>query len=229
MSFGLTNFYEHIKSDNSLRNYPNEDKINITLPARMLILGPSGSGKSNIHMNIVKNIRIFDKVVLLSKNLDEPLYKLLANAYHKIERKHKVKIFLAIDNIKDLPAIEDFNPNENSLLIVDDFICEKPILLKKVEEFWIRGRKHGITMAFLSQGYFDTPKMIRKNSNYIMIKKIGNPKDLKRILSEYQLDVTAPQIESMYKQALSRGKLTDFFMIDLATHDHSLKFRSGFG
>ena len=225
----LTNFYRNIKKiDNSLFNYPNEQRLNITLPARILLLGPSGSGKTNVTMNIIKHIGTFDKVVLLAKNLDEPLYKYLIDAYRALEKKEKVRILLAISDLKDMPCLSDFDPKENNLLIVDDFVCDSPKELKKLDEYWIRGRKNSITMMFLSQSYFDTPKIIRKNSNYIIIKKIGNPKDLKRILSEYKLGINDQTLETMYHQAVS-GDFTNFFMIDLATTEDRLKFRTNFG
>lgn len=225
----MVNFYDHIKTkDDGLRRYPNEKEIQIKLPARILLLGPSGSGKTSVLLNLIKFIGIFDKIILLAKNLDEPLYKHLIETYRKLEKRHKTSIILAINDLKDLPGVDDCNPKENTLFICDDFICEAPKLLKKVEEFWVRGRKNGVTMAFLSQSYFDTPKMIRKNSNYIIIKRIGNPKDLKRILSEYKLGIDDDQLEQLYTNAMNRGELTDFFMIDLETTDPQLRFRSNF-
>jgi GTPase SAR1 family protein len=230
MSLDLVNFYDHIKSDDQeIRHYPNESKINISLPARILVLGPSGTGKTNIILNVIKYIGIFDQIVLLAKNLEEPLYKHLIDVYRKLEKKHKIKILLAINDIKDLPSIAEFDPKTNTLLIVDDFICENPKLLAKISEFWIRGRKNGITMTFLSQSYFDTPKQMRKNSNYVIIKKVGNPKDLGRILAEYALGVDKKELEQAYHQALSGGNLTDFFMIDMETKKDELKFRTNFG
>jgi hypothetical protein len=226
----LTNFYETIKKekDDGLRNYPNEEEIGIKLPARMLICGPSGSMKTNLVLNLMKMIGTFDKIVLLAKQLDQPLYKHLIEVYRKLEKKHKIQMLLAIDKIEDLPALTDFNPKENSFLIVDDFICESPKVLKQIEEYWVRGRHQGISMAFLTQSYFDTPKNIRKNSNYVMIKKVGNPKDLGRILREFTLGVTEPELKSLYMRALSDGKQTSFFMIDVDNFDPHMRFRANF-
>ena len=140
MSF--ENFYNHIKTkDDGLRHYANEEKLNIKLPFRMLLCGPSGSGKTNILMGLIKQIGIFDKIILLAKHLDEPLYQHLINTYRKIEKKLKVEMILAIDDIKDMPTVADCNEKENTLLIVDDMICENKKDLAKIESFWIAGRK----------------------------------------------------------------------------------------
>jgi energy-coupling factor transporter ATP-binding protein EcfA2 len=224
----VENFYKSVKStDDGLRHYPNEKLINITLPARVLLIGPTGSGKTNVVMNLIKGVGIFDKIVLLAKDLEEPLYKHLIEAYRKVEKKNKCQILLAITDLKDLPSIDDFDPKENSFFVCDDFICDSAKDLAKVEEFYIRGRKKGISMAFLTQSYFDTPKKIRKNTNYIIVKKVGGAKDMKRILAEYKLNIGAPELERRYHHAVD-GDMTNFFMIDNATTDERLRFRKNF-
>lgn len=225
----IVNYYDHIKSDDAMRTYPNESKLNIKLPFRMLLLGPSGSGKTNVLLNLMKLIGVFDKIVLLAKDLEEPLYKHVINTYEKMEKKFKVKILLAISTVKDLPSVDDFNPTENSLLICDDLICEGKQDLAKVAAFWIRGRKKGISSVFLSQSYFCVPKLIRQNSGYVLIKKIDTPRDLSMLMKEYSLGVDAKQMNAMYQHALSTGDPhTSFFMIDTVTSKKSLRFRANF-
>ena len=222
------NFYSHIKTkDDGLRHYPNEDKLNIKLPFRMLLCGPSGSGKTNILMGLIKNIGIFDKIILLAKHLDESLYKHLIETYRKIEKKLKIDMMLAIDDIRDMPTVSDCNEKENSLLIVDDMICENKKDLAKIESFWIAGRKKGVSMAFITQGYFHIPKKIRQNTQYIVIKKIDTPRDLKAILAECSLGIEPKELMKLYEYALAQGDPhTAFFMIDCETNKKSLKFRS---
>lgn len=224
----IVNFYDKIKNkDDGLRNYPNEDQLRVRLPARILCLGPSGSGKTNITMNILKLVGIFDQVVLCAKDLEEKLYVHLSETFQLIEKKLKKRMFLAIDNIQDLPDIDEFDPKMNHLLIIDDMICENKKLLAKVEEFWIRGRKKGITMMFLSQDYVSTPKLIRRNSNYIIIKKLNTLRDLKLILSDFQLGVSREQLLQLYNKAVS-GDFTNFFMIDVNANEVKWRFRKNF-
>lgn len=120
MSVQLDNFYTKpgvVPKDDGLRHYPNEDKIHITLPARILDIGSTGSGKTNIILNLIKQIGIFDKIVLLAKQLDEPLYEHLIKTYRTLEKKHHVKILLAIDNLKDLPSLEVLGSEPDKLII----------------------------------------------------------------------------------------------------------------
>jgi hypothetical protein len=226
----IENFYEHVKTkDDGLRHYSNEDRLHIKLPMRALIVGPSGSGKTNITMNLIKLINVgWDKIVLLAKDLEEALYQHLIDTCRKVEKKHKIQMLLAISNIKDLPELADFNPKENTLLICDDFICDKAKDLAKLEEIFIRGRKRGVSPVFLSQSYFATPMMIRKNVTYIFIKQLAGMKDLKRILAEYQgVGVTAEQLLRMYEHAV-QGDFRNFFLIEPDSKDKRYMFRKNF-
>ena len=164
---------------------------------------------------------------MLAKNIEEPLYKHLAEVYAKTEKKVKKRIFFAINSIDKLPPIEAFDKKENNLLIVDDMICESEKELKKIEEFWIRGRKDSITMCFLSQNYVSTPKIIRRNSNYTIIKRLGAVRDLKLVLSDYKFGQTSDELFAMYERAVD-GPFTNFFLIDLDTTDPALRFRRNF-
>lgn len=230
MSLDVINFYEHIKKkDDSLRHYPMEDKMHISLPFRMQILGPSGSGKTNVLLDMIKKIGIWDKVILLAKHLDEPLYEHLINTYSKIEKKLKTQIMLAIDSAKDMPEVNDCNVKENTLLIIDDMICEDKKELAKIGAFWTQARKKGVSMVFISQGYYRVPKIIRENTQYLLIKKFDTPKDITRLMAECSLGIDRNDLLKLYNHALSQGDPhTSFFMIDTTPGPKSLKFRANY-
>lgn len=230
MSTEIVNYYDHIKSgDNKIRHYPMESKLNIKLPFRMLLCGPSGSGKTNVLLNLIKMIGIFDKVILLAKHLDEPLYKHLIDTYAKIEKKLKVQMMLPISTAKDMPEVEDCNEKENTLLIIDDMICEDKKELAKIGAFWTQARKKGVSMVFITQSYYAVPKIIRQNTQYIVIKKIDTPKDLTALLRETSLGIDMKELTHLYQTALNQGNShTSFFLIDTVTGNKSLRFRANF-
>ena len=53
-----------------------------------------------------------------------------------------------------------------------------------VKELFIRCRKLNISIVFITQSYFRTPKDARLNSTHYIIMKIGNKKELKSIAEE---------------------------------------------
>ena len=136
---------------------------------------------------------------------------------------------LAITDHADLPDCDkDFDRKENNLLICDDLIAEDKKALAKLDPYFIRGRKQGITMFFLTQGYFDVPKKIRKNCNYVILKKIKNVKDLGRIIREFAFDVCFDQMLKMYNYAMRGDPHTSFFLLDGETKEDALKYRANF-
>ena len=53
-----------------------------------------------------------------------------------------------------------------------------------VKEHFIRCRKLNISIVFMTQSYFRTPKDARLNSTHYILIKIGNKKELKSIAEE---------------------------------------------
>ena len=53
-----------------------------------------------------------------------------------------------------------------------------------VKELFIRCRKLNMSIVFITQSYFRTPKDARLNSTHYILMKIGNRKELKSIAEE---------------------------------------------
>ena len=174
----IINFYEQLPKvykGSGKAKYKNYSKVRIEVPCRMLIAGVSGAGKSNFVLNVISQVNAFDRVYLLAKQLDQPLYKWL------IEILGKGNI-IASDKIADLPALDEFDKNISNLVIFDDFICDDAKTQKRIAEIYVRGRHMNVSPIYLTQSYFATDKMIRRNSDYIAIVKINTKKDLARTL-----------------------------------------------
>ena len=88
-----------------------------------------------------------------------------------------------------LDDINNYNKNrdEKVLVIFDDMIAD--IMRSEkfkaiVKELFIRCRKLNISIFFITQFYFRTPKDARLNSTHYILMKIGNKKELKSIAEE---------------------------------------------
>ena len=57
-------------------------------PYRILIIGGSGSGKTNTLLNLIDNQPDIDKIYLYAKDLYEPKYQFLINKRESIGLKH---------------------------------------------------------------------------------------------------------------------------------------------
>ena len=118
-------------------------------PYRILILGGSGSGKTNALLNLIDNKPDIDKIYLYAKDPYEDKYQFLINKRESIGLKHfnDPKAFIEYSNdMHDVyKNIDDYNPDkENKILIVFDDMIADMINNKKlnsiVTELFIRGR-----------------------------------------------------------------------------------------
>ena len=78
-------------------------------PFRMLIIGPSGSGKMNTLLHLIDKFHPFDKIYLYAKDTDEEKYQYLINKREQA----------GIKNLNNPHAfIEYSNDSNNSILII---------------------------------------------------------------------------------------------------------------
>ena len=137
-------------------------------PYRILIIGGSGSGKTNLLLNVIENQPDIDEIYLYAKDPYESKYKYLINKREGVGINHfnDPKAFIEYsNNMHDVyKNIDDYNPDkENKILVFDDMIAD--IIHNKksrstVSELFIRGRKTNISLVFITQSYLRFQKML---------------------------------------------------------------------
>ena len=219
----MKNFYKEtaLKKYLSKTDNPNVHLHGINrLPFRMVVNAPSGSGKSNFVVNLIelfsKNDGTFSSIEIFCRCKDEPLYQFLSD-----KTKGGIKIY---EDLNELKNINSYDKTENSLIVFDDLVLTKDQSM--ISEFFLRGRKHGVSLIYLSQSYYAIPKMIRLNSNYLVILKLGQKRNLNMIMSELSLGVTKDQLIKIYNYA-TKDKFS-VLMIDLDEPNVNMKFRRNF-
>jgi ABC-type oligopeptide transport system ATPase subunit len=212
MSEEVINYYEKIPKKYLTKYHnPHLQEHGIKVPFRMLIVGSSGSMKTNTARNIISKMKdTFGNIKVICRNSAEPIYE-------DLMRKIPHEQLQITEGLKDFPNLDnpkDFHPQVQHLVIFDDLVMMKN--QEPICEFFIRARKiaKGVSCMYLTQSYFQTNIMIRKNVNYIILKKLNNQGDLRRILKEYDLGVNADTLLKMYQHAVD-GSKTDFLLIDV--------------
>ena len=136
-------------------------------PYRILIIGVSGSGKTNILLNLINEQRDIDKIYLYAKDLSEPKYEYLIKDCENAGIKHvnDGNAFIEGSNKMDdvYENINDYNPNRRrrTLIVFDDMI--KDIMTNKkfqeiLKELFIRCRRINISLVFITQSYFSVKR-----------------------------------------------------------------------
>ena len=160
-------------------------------PYKILIIGGSGSGKTNTLLNLINEQKDIDKIYLYAKDLSESKYEYLIRNRENTGIKHlnDSKAFIECSNTMDdvYENIDDYNPNRKRkiLIIFDDMIVD--IMTNKkfeaiIKELFIRCRKLNIYLVFITQSYFSVPQDVRVNSTHYLIMKINNKKKNYKIL-----------------------------------------------
>lgn len=217
----IINFYEVIpkKFIDDVSN-PNFNIHNIELPFRMVVVAPSGSGKTNFILNLIKVFSegegTFADINIITANKDEPLYNYLE------EQSDQIKI---LEGIQNTPKLDTFDKDYNHLVIWDDLVLSRH--LDKVEEFYMRARKKNVSVVFLSQSYYDIPKFIRKNSSYLVILNLGGSKrEQTAILNEWSTDLDKDELKAVYNDAVSTHMRP--LIIKGGKVERNKKYRKGF-
>ena len=146
-------------------------------PYRILIIGGSGSAKTNVLLNLINNQPDIDKIYLYAKDPYEAKYQYLINKREKVGLKHydDPKAFIEYSNdMQDVyKNIEEYNIGKKRkiLIVFDDMIADM-INNKKlnsiVTELFIRGRKLNISIVFITQSYFKVPEDVKLNSTHFL-------------------------------------------------------------
>ena len=217
MSAPVFNFYQAVPKKYGTgydQTYQTFDEYRIKFPTRMAIVGASGQGKTNIAMNIIYGTKVWTRYYLCVKSPDEPLYRLFTEMCRKLEKKSGREILTVLTDPDELPPVDEFDEKQRTLVLFDDVITDAKAKLKHIANFWVRGRKQGITTMFLSQSFFQIPKLIRDNTDILILRGVLGRRDLKLILSEFASDKTLPELLDMYNKANATNGITDFFLID---------------
>ena len=178
-------------------------------PYRILIIGGSGSGKTNTLLNLINEQNDIDKIYLYAKDLSEPKYEYLIKKRKDVGIKHvnNPDAFIECSNTMDdvYENIDDYNSNRKRKILIafDDMIAD--IMTNKkfqviIKELFIRCRKLNISLVFIMQSYFSVPKDVRLNSTHYLIMKINNKRELQNIAINHSADIDYKDFMKIYRE-----------------------------
>lgn len=204
----LINWYEKIPKKYLLKTHnPHYETHRIKLPMRLIIAGNSGSGKTMTLLNLLYNMpNTFENIWIITKNKDEPLYNYLAD-------KMKDESFKIEEGLENLPDLDKMDKEQNNLLILDDLCNESLKQQKPLCDYIIRCRKKNCSFIYISQSFYQVPKLIRDNINYLIIKQVSSMKNLTMICRECSLGIDKKMLKKIYDDATKEK--SDFLLIDL--------------
>ena len=129
-------------------------------PYSMLIIGGSGSGKTDALLNLIKeqdNYNLIDKIYLYAKDLNEPKYQFLikkredAGIKHLNDSKGFIEYSQCLDDTYN--NVNDYNPTRKRKMLIAFDAMIADIMTNKnfqaiIKELFFRCRKLNISLVF---------------------------------------------------------------------------------
>ena len=174
-----------------------------------MIIGGSGSGKTNVLLNLINEQNDIDKLYLYKKDLNEPKYKILIQKCKDAGIKHlnDPNAFIECSNTMDdvYENIHDIIQAEKKTLafFFDDMIAN--IMANKkfqaiIKELFISCRKLNISFVFITQSYFSVSKDVRLNSMHYLIMKINKKREFQNITINHSADIDYQGFIKIYRE-----------------------------
>ena len=185
-------------------------------PYRILIIGGSGSGKTNTLLNLIKEQDkhdVIDKIYLYAKDLNKPKNEYLIKKRENVGIKHYNDPTAFFESSNTMNGVYEHIDNYSSkrdkkvLIVFDDMIAD--IMTNKkfeaiIKELFIRCRKLNISLVFITQSYFSVPKDVRLNSTHYLIMKINNKRELQNIAINHSADIDYQDFMKIYRKCTKK-------------------------
>ena len=210
-----------------------------TLPTRSLILGPSGTGKSVLLVNMLLDIYrgCFSKIYIFSPSIHvdktwSPVVEYAEKHLYQKENKNEKYYFSEYDphelqkiidtqyKVIDWMKQNKYKELYQICIIIDDFIDQRSFThspASLLNTLYIRGRHLCINTICTSQSYKAISSIVRRNITDIFIFRLRNNSDLEAILDELSAVVDKKTLLEMYRMCTT--KAFGFLYINLMAKD----------
>lgn len=198
-----------------------DEQVKLTgmpITKHFLLIGGTGAGKS-------KSLFEYLKRTMSAKYIKNPTFKTIHYFYQKEEAillrlkealEDYVYFYSRIEDFPDVKKFQSINSDnkDQHLIIFDDFVTDKNKQnLKKIQDYLIFGRGRGCTVALLSQSYFQTDILLRKNLSFVLLVS-ATGKDLNRILNDFEIkNLDKKGLEKIF-EGIKKTKAPNFMKIN---------------
>ena len=207
------------------RRYKNKSKLMPKFPFNLLVCGKTNSGKSCMVLNLIYRLLSFSKLYFWSRHLNQPEIKAMVEFFKKAEEKCGDKILYTGDNLEELPPMDEFSPEHQNLLVIDDFLGDP--MFNVVEPYIYSGSHRSISCIIITQQFVGVSRRTRLNCSNFCFFNINSGRELTNLYNELGQNCESKE-EFIRKFKKSTEKKYDFFYVDQQTKIPELMYRCCF-
>ena len=154
---------------------------------RMLICGPSGGGKTNLLLHMIRKPLLFnDKIYLYAKNLEQNKYQYLLKLFEPLSKKHGYDIIEASNG--EIIPLDEMSGENQKLVIFDDYLNTGTANDREIRNYFTNSRNKNCSCIYLSQSFYNTDKTIRLNCSHYCIFDFPNTREKNLICKDLGID-----------------------------------------
>jgi hypothetical protein len=230
------------KNMDNLSEMETEEQLHPLLPKqnnfRMLVIGGSGTGKTNMVVQYIIRFMKIDRLYVCSKHLQQDkmvyLHKHFTELENAVNRKLKVKkkpenfkiIMTWASDLDSFPLVDELDPAYKNVVLFDDLVCEID-KKDKIGNYYIRSRHKNCSIFYLAQSFFMIPRKVRLNTTLFSLFGLPSLTEVNRIWREVASDLTKTEFLEYFKEAIGEEDSYGFFFINTLEKKKFLKYRSG--
>lgn len=241
--YEVPNFYNSPLLGKSLEDkYKQKAPEVIKHPARVMILGTSGRGKTNAAIYLIMELLAWNTLTIFASNPDQDLVRLMKNFLLKglgvepsddDEIPEEIRSIFHVSKTIDRTP-EDYDPKLQHVVLIDDLTTkgDKTNTLK-IASFFKRGRPANITPILCTQYLYDADPLIRSEVTHLCVFPLDAKKNITAVFNDYGSPLSKEKFFEIYHQATlnrNNGNIDPnaFLMISKFDNDLDKKFRRGF-